>query len=112
MNNVIQSHQELLNNFLIKGFILKQISKDLKPHLEGVIKGLCAQTTSDTEAIIYQIDEIQEDKVMMKPWFSWNDGVLLDAKGRRMSFYPYKPEGKSVGMFVSKSGKVAIPLIC
>ena len=111
MKSVTTKHKEALDNYVLRGFVLKVIAGDLQPHLAGVVDGLCAETNSDTEAVIYKIDEISDDKVMLKPWKEWKDGDLSDAKGRRMTFYPYKPEGKSMGMFVSSSGKIAMPLL-
>lgn len=102
--------QDALNNYTLKGFILKQISEALTEHVDGVLEGLAAEVLEDDSAIIYKL--VREDLlVRAKPYLNWSNGELNDKVRHRAIQVTYRvPEGRSVGLFVSKSLKILVPL--
>ena len=76
--------------------MLKRVSSDVTPHLDGIVDGLVAEALNDEEVNIYQLDRGDEFKTIL--FMTWKAGEFEKATGER-------------GMFMSKTNKIMIPLL-
>jgi len=102
--------EEILNNYTLKGLILKQVSLDIKDQLSGVVDGIAAEVVSDENVIVYRID--REKGIKAVPFLQWKTGTVSKrASTRGMNLDYVVPEGRSKGLFVSKTNKILVPLL-
>ena len=94
----------------MKGKLLKQVSSDLTPHLDGLVDGLVAEALSDDKVNVYRLD--RGDEVKAIPFMTWKAGEVVKSTSKRGMVLDYVvPEGRSKGMFMSKTNKIMIPLL-
>ena len=77
----------------------------------GVLEGLAAEVLEDDSTIIYKL--VRNDmEVKAKPFLSWSNGEIINAKVRHRAIQvTYQlPKGRNQGLFVSKSIKILVPL--
>ena len=104
-----KSREEILSSYVLQGRLLKQVSEDIQPHLEGVLDGLAAEVVSEESVIVYKLDRTSGVKAI--PFLSWKSGeVTKSSSTRGMNLEYVIPEGRSKGLFLSKANKVCVPL--
>ena len=112
---IIQSSSEpssskAIEEFVLRGRLLKQVSSDLTPHLAGIVDGLVAEALNDEEVNIYRLE--RGDEVKAIPFMTWKAGEVEKSASKRGMVLDYVvPEGRSKGMFMSKTNKVMVPLL-
>jgi len=111
-NKTYAIHKNKLDGYQMQGFLLKKVSEDIKESVAGVLEGIVVETYEDGEVFVFKLDDSVEDKVSLKPWMRWKEGVFSELKGRKLSAEPCVPPGKSKGVFVMKTGRIAVPLMC
>ena len=105
----LEKRQEVLANYVLKGRLLKTVGEDIQPYLPGVIDGLVAEVISDQSVIIYKLDRKNGTKAI--PFLSWKSGQITKrASTRGMNLEYLVPEGRSKGLFLSKTNKICVPL--
>ena len=109
MSKITAKQEKTLENYHLKGKLLKGLGDELLPHLEGDCKGLAAEVLEDESLIIYQFER-SGSEISAKPAFNVVNGEISQRSGRAFGVVPVKPEGRSVGLFISKSCKVLVPL--
>ena len=104
--------QKVLDNYVLKGMILKRVCSDIENNLDGVLDGICGEVLPDDSVVVYKLDR-RGQKVKAGKFLEWKDGVVSEiAKAGR----PYEveyilPEGRSVGLFLNKAAtKVLVAL--
>ena len=103
------SREEILSSYVLQGRLLKHVSEDIQPHLEGVLDGLAAEVVSEESVIVYKLDRTSGVKAV--PFLSWKSGeVTKRSSTRGMNLEYVIPEGRSKGLFLSKANKVCVPL--
>nr|WP_115092991.1 hypothetical protein [Synechococcus sp. UW106] len=106
----LAARNKAIEEFVLQGKLLKQVSSDLTPHLDGIVDGLVAEALSDEEVNIYRLD--RSDEVKAIPFMTWKSGEVEKAASKRGMVLDYViPEGRSKGMFMSKTNKIMIPLL-
>ena len=99
-----------IEEFTLRRRLLKQVSSDLTPHLDGIVDGLVAEALSDEEVNTYRLD--RGDEVKAIPFMTWKSGEVEKSTGKRGMVLDYVvPEGRSKGMFMSKTNRIMIPLL-
>ena len=111
-NQTYYQHQEVIDNYKVQGYLLKAVSDDIQAHLAGVLEGVVCETMEDGTAQVFLIDDSEDDKTRLKPFLVYKEGEFTEMKGRKFLVTPVIPPEKSKGLFVSKSGRVMIPLMC
>ena len=109
MWKVNDKQKKALNEYKLKGLLLKPLPELVLPLLEGDCSGLVAEITEDGSVLVHKLT-LGADKTTAKPFLSVKDGVAESVSGRAVSVVPAKPEGKSVGVFISKSCKIFVPI--
>ena len=66
-----------MNNYVLKGRILKQVGLNIIPNLSGVLFGLAAEVLSDTNVIVYQLDRTKRAKAVL--FLHWKPGSVTDS---------------------------------
>jgi len=107
-----EKHKEVIDSYQIQGFLLKQISEEIKPHLSGVLEGVVVETRTNATALVFLVDDSEEGKTRLKPWMTWKEGSFTETKGRRVLVEPVVPPSKKTGVYVMKTGRIAVPLLC
>lgn len=51
-----KSREEILSEYVLQRRLLKQVSEDIQPHLEGVLDGLAAEVVDENTVIICKLD--------------------------------------------------------
>ena len=106
-----QKRDELLANYVLKGNVLKRVSLDIIPKLSGVIDGLAAEVLSDDSVEVYRLDRTGKG-VKAVPFLYWRKGEVAERSSTRgMNLDYVVPEGRSKGLFVSKTLRVLVPLL-
>ena len=106
----LAARNKAIEDFVLKGKLLKQVSSELTPHLDGIVDGLVAEALSDEEVNIYRLDRGNEIKAI--PFLTWKSGEVEKPSSNRGLALDYViPEGRSKGMFMSKTNKIMIPLL-
>ena len=99
-----------IEEFVLRGRLLKQVSSDLTPHLDGIVDGLVAEALSDEEVNIYRLD--RGDEVKAIPFMTWKSGEVEKSAAKRGMVLDYVvPPNRSKGMFMSKTNRIMIPLL-
>lgn len=102
--------EEIWNNYVLKGRILKQVGLDIIPKLSGVLCGLAAEVLSDTNVIVYKLDRTKGVKAV--PFLHWKPGSVTERSSTRgMNLDYVVPEGRSKALFMSKTNRVLVPLL-
>ena len=109
MWKVTEKQAKALNEYKLKGLLLKPLPELVLPLLEGECGGLVAEITEDESVLVHKLT-LKSDKTSVKPFLSVKDGVAESVSGRAVSVVPAKPEGKSVGVFISKTCKIFVPI--
>ena len=106
----LAARNKAIEEFTLRGRLLKQVSSDLTPHLDGIVDGLVAEALSDDEVNIYRLD--RGDEVKAIPFMTWKAGEVEKSANKRGMVLDYAvPEGRSKGMFMSKTNRIMIPLL-
>lgn len=106
----LAARNKAIEEFVLKGKLLKEVSSDLTPHLQGIVDGLVAEGLSDEEVNIYRLD--RGDEVKAIPFMTWKAGEVEKSTAKRGMVLDYVvPEGRSRGMFMSKTNRIMIPLL-
>ena len=101
--------KEVIEGYILRGRLLKQVGDDIQPFLPGVVCGLVAEVLSEDSVNIFKLDRSAGVKAI--PFLSWRGGVITESRSTRgMNLEYILPEGKSKGMFLSKTNRVCIPL--
>ena len=70
-----------------------------------------AKVVSEGNVIVYQLDRSGKE-VKAIPFLHWKEGKAAKrADKRKMSNEYIKPEGRSKGLFASKTNKICVPLM-
>ena len=106
-----KASREVLDEFHLKGLLLKKVSADIQEHLDGVLSGLVAETHEDESVTVYSLD-IEEKGDFIRPLLKWDHGEvkMMSKKGRRASASYVVPEGKGLGVYLDKKDRVFVPL--
>ena len=99
-----------MNNYVLKGRILKQVGLGIIPKLPGILCGLAAEVLPDTNVIVYQLDRTKRAKAV--PFLHWKPGSVTERSSTRgMNLDYVVPEGRSKGLFMSIINRVLVPLL-
>ena len=105
----MKKRQEVIEKHTLRGRILKSVGEDIQPFLSGVVCGLVAKVVSEKSVIVYKIDRTSGVKAV--PFLSWKSGEVTQRLSTRgINHEDVVSEGKSKGMFMSKTNKVYVPL--
>ena len=77
----LAARNKAIEEFVLKGKLLKQVSSDLTPHLDGIVDGLVAEALSDEEVNIYRLD--RGDEVKAIPFMTWKAGEVEKSSSKR-----------------------------
>ena len=106
----LAARNKAIEDFVLRGQLLKQVSSGLTPHLDGIVDGLVAEALNDEEVNIYRLE--RGDEVKAIPFMTWKAGEVEKSASKRGIALDYViPEGRSKGMFMSKTNKVMVPLL-
>ena len=73
--------------------------------------GLLAEAVSDGNVIVVQLDRSGKE-VKAIPFLQWREGTVTEqADKRNISIEYVRPEGRSKGLFVSKTNKICVFLM-
>ena len=73
--------------------------------------GQVAEVESDGNVIVVQLDRSRKE-VKAIPFLQWREGKVTErADKRKMSIEYVRPEGRSQGLFVSKTNKICVTLM-
>ena len=99
----------MIEEYVLRGRLLKQVGEDIQPFLPGVVCGLVAEVVSEESVIVYKLD--RTSGVNAVPFLSWKSGeVTKRSSTRGMNLEYLVPAGRSKGLFLSKINKVCVPL--
>ena len=99
-----------MNNYQLKGFVLKQVIQDIKDALAGVLEGPAADVVADNHVIIYKIDRTKG--IMGVPFLKWKAGTLSKrASTRGMNLEYIVPLNRSKGLLVTRTDWILVPLM-
>ena len=73
--------EEVLNNYILKGRVLKQVGLDIIPKLFGVLCGLAAEVLSHRNVIVYKLDRTKGVKAV--PFLHWKPGTVTERSSTR-----------------------------
>ena len=105
-----RQREEALNNYQLKGFVLKQVSQDSKDELAGALEGLAAEVTADDKVALDKIDRTKGTKGASL--LQWKGGTVSKRGATRdMNLESCLPEGRSKGLLLSKDYKILFPLM-
>ena len=109
MESLTNKQAEALNSYTMKGFLFKPIPDLVIPLLQGACHGLLGFVNKDESVIVHSL--VREEGIRTaKPLFKVKDGVVSKAIGKPLEVIPAKPEARSIGVYVSKSAKILVPL--
>ena len=98
-----------MENYVLKGRLLKQVSIEISPHLDGVVDGLVAEVLPDDSVKVYRLDRGEEIKAI--PFLQWADGqVKQSASNKSLTIEYVLPAGRSKGIFMTESNQIMVPL--
>ena len=112
-NKLPQTTKDCLSEYTMKGWILKKVSEDMKPHLDGVLNGMLAEVHPDESVTIFKL-KIAEKGSTIVPFLKWKDDkiqTLTPARGRGTGIEYVVPAGRSQGVFVTKNNRILVGLI-
>ena len=99
-----------MNNYQLKGFVLKQVIQDIKDALAGVLEGPAADVVADDNVIVYKIDRTKG--IMGVPFLKWKAGTVSKrASTRGMNLEYIVRLNRSKGLLVSKTDRILVPLM-
>jgi hypothetical protein len=103
--------RDVLNTYHLKGLILKQVSEDILPQLDGVVSGVVGETHKDNSVTISTLIN-DADGSSVKPFLKWTEGevTVIKSAGRRTKVTYVIPEGRSQGVFIDRNNRVYLPL--
>ena len=101
--------QDTLNSYVLKGYVLKQVSETLQDYVDGELDGLAGEVLEDDSVVIYRLRR-DDLKVSARPFLTWAEGKVERRSGRSVGVTYERPEGRSQGLFVTKSLKILVPL--
>ena len=101
--------QDKLNSYVLKGFILKKASETLEEYVDGELDGLAGEVLEDDSVVIYRLTRDDMD-VKARPFLTWSEGKVERRPGRSVGVSYERAEGRSQGLFVTKSLKILVPL--
>ena len=105
-----KSREEILSEYVSQGRILKQVSEDIQPHLEGVLDGLAAEVVDENTVIIYKLNREKGGKGL--PFLLWSSEKVIEKSSKKGLLLEYViPEGRSKGLLVSKTNRICVPLL-
>ena len=105
----LNKRNNVIEEYVLRGRLLKQVGEDIQPFLPGVVCGLAAEVVSEESVIVYKLDRTSGVKAV--PFLSWKSGeVTKRSSTRGMNLEYVIPEGRSKGLFLSKANKVCVPL--
>ena len=100
-------------DFVLKGFVLKEVSRSLTKYLDGILNGIIAEVIEIAEGKhqvnIFLLDRSGEE-VMAMPWKKWTEGEIEEIDGEPFEVRFYIPPNRSRGLFVSSDNRVFSPL--
>ena len=99
-----------MNNYQLKGFVLKQVIQDIKDALAGVLEGLAAEVVADDNVFVYKIDRTKAIKGV--PFLQWKAGTVSKrASTRGMNLEYIVPLNRSKGLLVTRTDWILVPLM-
>ena len=105
----LNQRNKVIEEYVLRGRLLKQVGEDIQPLLPGVVCGLAAEVVSEESVIVYKLDRTSGVKAI--PFLSWKSGEVTEwSSTRGMNLEYVVPEGRSRGLFLSKTNRVCVPL--
>ena len=56
--------KDALSNYQLKGFILKQVSSDIVPYLDGVLSGLVGEVHEDESVTVFKLEHTKKNSTI------------------------------------------------
>lgn len=106
MNEVYLKHQQKIDDFIIPGTILKQVSSDISPYLDGCLEGILCEVINENHAEVYKLIDDSKDEILRAQLFlRWTSEQLSPIyDDRKLRVTPMIPPGKSKGIYVTQFG--------
>lgn len=99
-----------LNDYVLKGTVLKATSIAIADYIDGTLNGYAAEVLEDDAAIVYRFSR-DEGRIFAQPTMEVRDNEVTRVKGKKIEVEAVFPEGKSRGLYVSQAENILVPLI-
>ena len=103
--------QQVLDNFVFQGMVLKAVSQAIAPLMDRELNGLAAKVVSEDHAVIYRL-RYDNEEITGGPFLEWKGGKVERRSGRRVKLSYVVPNGRkqAQGLFMTSSNKILVGL--
>ena len=104
--------KQVLDDYSLKGYILKQVTTDIEEHLDGVTDALLGEVHDDESVTVYQL-HLGSEQDTISPFLKWKNHKVEEVttqQGRKPSVEYVMSRDKGQGLFVDKNARVFVPM--